>query len=98
MTNLHHLFKPSRASAEFYALEKYHNAKISDYSSIGEFIVGLQTLAFEANWESWNLYGRIEPQNIAMHIIHLLPPLHVHTSDNSIRASPRSDISIMVSP
>ena len=37
MMDLCHLFEPSGASARFYALEKYHNAKISDYSLIGEF-------------------------------------------------------------
>src|ERR1700677_3799318 len=57
MMHLHHLFEPSGASAEFYALEKYHNAKISDYTSIGDFIVTLQTLAFNVNRESRNPYG-----------------------------------------
>ena len=74
MTHLRHLFEASGASAEFYALEKYHNAKISDYSSIGEFVTALQILAYDANRESRNPYGRIEPRNIAMRIIHSLPP------------------------
>ena len=52
MMHLCHLFEPSGASAKFYALEKYHNAKISDYSLIGDFVVALQTLAFNANRES----------------------------------------------
>ena len=51
MMHLRHLFEPSGASTKFYALEKYHNTKISDYSSIGDF-VALQTLAFNANRES----------------------------------------------
>ena len=57
MTHLRHLFEPSGASAEFYALEKYHNAKISDYSSIGEYVTALQTLAYDANKENRNPYG-----------------------------------------
>ena len=74
MTHLHHLFELSGASAKFYALEKYHNAKISDYSSIGEFVTVLQSLAFNTNRENHNPYGHIEPHNIAMCIIHSLPP------------------------
>ena len=52
MMHLWHLFEPSGASVEFYALEKYHNAKVSDYASIGEFVTGLQLLAFNTNREN----------------------------------------------
>ena len=74
MTHLHHLFKPSGASAEFYALEKYHNAKISNYSLIGEYVSALQILAYDTNRECRNPYGRIKPWGITMRIIHSLPP------------------------
>ena len=42
-------YKYSGTSAEYYARQDYHNAKINNYDSIGDFITGLTKLAHLVN-------------------------------------------------
>ena len=67
-------YEHSGASAEFYARQKYDNARISDYDSICDFLTALMNLAYHVNNEIPGSQGRIEDRMIAMRIIHSLPP------------------------
>ena len=67
-------FKASGISTEFYAKQNYENAKLSDYDTIGDFITALTNLAHIFNKEIKGAVRRIEERNIAMCILHSLPP------------------------
>src|SRR6266436_7188292 len=67
-------FKPSGISAEFYAKQNYENAKLSDYDTISNFITALTNLAHVFNKEIKGTVSHIEECNIAMHVLHSLPP------------------------
>ena len=46
---LKELYEYSGTSAKYYARKDYHNMKINDYNSIGDFITGLTKLAHLVN-------------------------------------------------
>ena len=53
-------FEASRISAEFYAKQNYETAKLSDYDTIGDFIMALTNLAHIFNKEIKGTVGHIE--------------------------------------
>jgi gag-polypeptide of LTR copia-type len=71
---LKNAYEYSGASTEFYARQKYDNAKVSDYDSISDYLTDLINLAHRVNKEISSDFGRIEDRTIAMRLIHSLPP------------------------
>ena len=66
-------YKYLGTSAEYYARQDYHNAKIDDYDSIGDFITGLTKLAHLVNKTVEDTGDHIGDRQIAMRVIHSLP-------------------------
>ena len=60
-------------SAKYYVRQDYHNAKIDDYESIGDFITGLTKLAHLINKTVKDTGDCIRDRQIAMRVIHSLP-------------------------
>src|SRR6266850_1972079 len=77
-TALKDQYEHSGISALFYAKQSYENAKLSEYNTIGDFIVGLTNLAHVINKEVADGGRRIENWDVAMQVLHSLPPcLHM---------------------
>src|SRR5260370_42025996 len=73
-TTLKDQYEHSGVSAVFYAKQNYENAKLSKYNTIGDFIVGLTNLAHIINKENTDDGRCIENWDIAMQVLHSLPP------------------------
>ncbi len=84
-------FEASSISAEFYTKQSYENAKLSNYNMIGNFITALTNLAHVFNKEIKGTIGHIEEQNIAMHILHSLPPCMQSVQTLILETAPSSD-------
>src|SRR5258708_22938583 len=84
-------FEASGVSAEFYAKQDYENAKLSDYDTIGDFITALTNLAHVFNKEIKGTVGCIEERNIAMHVLHSLPPCMHPVQTLILETAPESD-------
>src|SRR5258708_6374560 len=83
-------YEQTGASAEFYTMKAYNDAKLGDYDSITEFLNALMNLAHQVNKEIVNTTAHINDQTIAMCIIHSLPPC-MHTLQTIlIRSAPPS--------
>src|SRR5260370_29641426 len=67
-------YEHSGVSAVFYTKQNYENAKLSEYNMIGDFIVRLTNLAHIVNKETTGDGRRIENWDIAMQVLHSLPP------------------------
>src|SRR5258708_10831143 len=67
-------FEYSGATAEFYARQKFDNAKLSDYNTVSDFLTGLMGLAHLVNKETTDEHDLIQNCTIAMQTIHSLPP------------------------
>ena len=63
----------SGVTAEYYTCLNYDNAKISNYDSLSDYIMGLMNLAHLVNKEVEGTEGHIQHQHVAMRIIHSLP-------------------------
>ena len=59
-------YEYSRVSAVFYAKQNYENAKLSEYNTIGDFIVGFTNLAHVINKETPDGRRCIENWDIVM--------------------------------
>src|SRR5260370_36134634 len=70
-TTLKDQYEHSGVSAVFYAKRNYENTKLSNYNTIGDFIVGLTNLAHIVNKELAEDRRHIENWDIAMHVLHL---------------------------
>jgi len=53
--------------------QNYEKAKLSNYDTIGDYIMALTNLTHAFNKEIKGTVGHIEECNIAMHVLHSLP-------------------------
>ncbi len=84
-------FEASGVSAEFYAKQNYENAKLSNYDTIGNFIMALTNLTHVFNKEIKGTVGCIKEHNIAMHVLHSLPTCMRPIQTLILETAPESD-------
>ena len=77
-TALKDQYKHSGVSTLFYVKQNYEDAKLSDYNTIGDFIVSLTNLAHVINKEVEDSRRHAKNWDIVMHVLHSLPPC-LHT-------------------
>jgi len=69
------LYEPQGPTAEFYMRHTYENVKLSDHDNFDGFMTTLINAAHQFNREVADANGYIKNHNIAMRIIHALPPI-----------------------
>ena len=85
------LYEPMGATAELYARRDYENVKLPNYDNLDSFMTAMINAAHRFNKEIDDANSRIKNRDIAMRIIHDLPPalfsLQTILLENAVKAT-----------